>query len=161
VRQSNLLRTQSELIRGNAHADAMSSVPGKTVRLESPGNGQRATKPPRRIAISVSRKVIFLDPSEIVSAEAKGNYVELHHSTASYIIREPIAKLEEALSPHGFVRIHRSVLINAGFVREFMRTTGGECLIRTDCGKEYRVSRTYKRNIRFLAESWLGSTLDR
>lgn len=161
MRQSNLLRTQNELIDGNTRVDAMSSLSGRTVRLEAPGNYQRATKPPRRIAISVSRKVIFLDPSEIIAAAAKGNYVELHHTTASYIIREPIAKLEEALSPHGFVRIHRSVLINAAFVREFVRTTGGECLIRTDCGKEYRVSRTYKRNVRFLAESWLGSTPDR
>ena len=156
----DLLTTQREQVAESVSAGSMSSPARTILRLEPHRQSESETKTPRRIAIGVSRKIIFLDPTEIISAEAKGNYVELHHSTSSYLIREPIARLEEALSPHGFLRIHRSVLINAAFVREFMRTTSGACLIRTDTGKEYRVSRTYKRNLRFLAESWLGSTLD-
>lgn len=156
----DILTTQREQVPESISADSISSPARKMIRLETHRQSQPETKPARRIAIGVSRKIIFLDPREIFAAEAKGNYVELHHSTASYLIREPIARLEEVLSPHGFVRIHRSVLVNAAFVREFVRATSGECLIRIDNGKEYRVSRTYKRNLRFVAESWLGATLD-
>lgn len=113
-----------------------------------------------RIAINVSRKVVFLDPQDISTAEAKGNYVLLHYRTTSYLIREPIAKVEESLRPYGFVRIHRGILINAALAKEFIHTARGEYLIRTVSGKEYRVSRTYKQNVRLFAESWLGSTLE-
>jgi DNA-binding LytR/AlgR family response regulator len=112
----------------------------------------------KRIAIKAGDKILLVDAGQVTAAEASGNYVSLQHISGSYLIREPIARIEEKLSPYGFVRIHRSILVNAAFVKEFMRASGGEYLIRMTSGKEYMVSRTYKGNLRLFAESWLGST---
>lgn len=112
----------------------------------------------KRIAIKAGDKVLLVDAGHVIAAEASGNYVSLQHISGSYLIREPIARIEEKLSPYGFVRIHRGILVNAAFVKEFMRASGGEYLIRMTSGKEYTVSRTYKGNLRLFAESWLGST---
>lgn len=113
----------------------------------------------KRIAIKAGEKILFLDAGQVIAAEASGNYVSLQHISGSYLIREPIARIEEKLSPYGFVRIHRGILVNAVFVKEFMRTSGGEYLIRMTSGQEYTVSRTYKGHLRLFAESWLGSTI--
>jgi len=112
----------------------------------------------KRIAIKAGDKVHFVDAEHVMAAEASGNYVSLQHISGSYLIREPIARIEEKLSSYGFVRIHRGILVNAAFVKEFMRAADGEYLIRMTSGKEYTVSRTYKGNLRLFAESWLGST---
>ena len=111
-----------------------------------------------RIAIKAGDKVLFLNAGQIIAAEASGNYVSLQHTSGSYLIREPIARIEEKLISYGFVRIHRRILVNAVFVKEFMRASGGEYLVRMTGGQEYTVGRTYKGNLRLFADCWLGST---
>jgi two-component system LytT family response regulator len=62
--------------------------------------------------------------------------------------------MEEKLDPHGFVRIHRSVVVNAAWVEE-IRQWAGEYVLRVR-GREYKVTRSYRKNLQFLAQSWIG-----
>ena len=52
-----------------------------------------------------------LVPAQIDWIAAAGNYVELHGRGRTVIHRAPLSRLEAELSPHGFVRIHRSILV--------------------------------------------------
>jgi hypothetical protein len=63
----------------------------------------------------------------------------------------------QKLEPYGFIRIHRSILVNTSFVEEIHPWTTGEYLLRIKGGKELAVSRTYKKNLRSLAQFWVGS----
>jgi len=65
--------------------------------------------------------------------------------------------IEEKLNLHGFVRIHRSVLVNGALVEEIQPRPAGESLVRMKGGKEYTVTRTYKKNLQALAQSWIGT----
>jgi len=112
---------------------------------------------PSKIAIKVEGRVIFVDPAEVFSAEAEGNYVLLSRSSGSYLLRATISTLAENLRPYGFIRIHRSVLINSSWVQDIQACTSGEYRLRIKGGKEYSVSRTYKRNLRTLARLWIGN----
>lgn len=58
--------------------------------------------------------------------------------------------------PFGFVRIHRSILINRRFVQEVRPFLTGEYGLRLKNGKELTVTRTYKKNLKALAEFWVG-----
>jgi DNA-binding LytR/AlgR family response regulator len=49
------------------------------------------------------------------------------------------------------------VLLNASFVQEIRSCATGEYELRSRCGKEYTVTRTYKKNLRSLAEFWIGT----
>ena len=89
--------------------------------------------------------------------EAEGNYVLLRRSTDSYLLRESISAMAEKLQPHGFIRIHRSVLVNTSSAEELQPGTNGEYLLRLTGGREYMVSRTYKNNLKSLAHSWIGT----
>jgi two-component system, LytTR family, response regulator len=110
-----------------------------------------------RIAIKDKGRVVFVDVAEITSVEANGNYVLLQQKAGSYLLRETIGEIAEKLKSHGFIRIHRSVLVNSQFVESIEPGVGSECVLRTKTGKEYNVTRTYRDNLRDLADFWIGS----
>jgi DNA-binding LytR/AlgR family response regulator len=112
-----------------------------------------------RIAFKIDGKIIFLDPRDLLSVQAQGNYVvmEPRDSRGSYLLRCSISVMAEKLKPHGFIRIHRSVLVNALFVEEIRPWLSGEYGLRIKGGKEYTVTRTYKKNLHQLAGSWIGT----
>ena len=110
-----------------------------------------------RIAIRAGHKIVFMDPADIVAVEAEGHYVLLQHKSRAYMLRESISTIAEKLNLFGFVRIHRSSLVNAAFVDDIQSLSTGEYLLRVRGGKKYTVTRTYKKNLHLLAESWIGT----
>jgi two-component system LytT family response regulator len=112
---------------------------------------------PGKIAIKAKGRIIFVDPAEVVAVQAEGNYVLLQKESGSYLLRESISAIAEKLRSYGFVRIHRSMLINVAFVESVEPWLTGEYGLRVKGGKEYTVTRTYKKNLRFLARFWLGT----
>jgi len=112
---------------------------------------------PAKIAIKTKGRILFVDPADVVIVEAQGNYVLLQRQSGSYLLRESISTVAAKLRPYGFIRIHRSVLVNSSFVEEIQPWTTGEYALRIKGGKEYTVSRTYKSNLRSLARFWVGT----
>jgi DNA-binding LytR/AlgR family response regulator len=111
---------------------------------------------PGRIAIRVKRKILLIDPADLMAVEAKGNYVRLQLKSTSYELRESIGAMEKKLSPYGFVQIHRSVLVNSAWVEELESRPAAQYVLRVRGGKQYTVTRTYKENLQYLALSWIG-----
>jgi two-component system, LytTR family, response regulator len=111
---------------------------------------------PLKIAIKSEGRILFLDPAEITAIEAQRNYALLRCPSGAYLLRESISTLAEKLRPYGFIRIHRSVLVNASCIQEIQPSLTGEYLLWTAGGQEYTVSRTYKRNLRSAAHIWMG-----
>ncbi len=116
-----------------------------------------AARRPYRIALKTKGKIVFIDATRVISIEAKGNRIWLHETSGTYALRESLSNVAEKLAAHGFVRIHRSVLVNTLFVREIQPWPTGEYVLRMEGGKEYTVTRTYKTNLMLLAESWIGT----
>ena len=110
-----------------------------------------------RIAFKSKGRILFLDLAEIVAVQAEGNYVSLRHRPNPYLLRESLSSMAEKLKPYGFIRIHRSVIVNISAVEEIQPLPTGEYKLRVKGGKEYLVTRTYKDNLRDLAQLWVGS----
>jgi DNA-binding LytR/AlgR family response regulator len=110
-----------------------------------------------RIAFKAKGKILFVDLADIVAVQAQGNYVSLQHRTNAYLVHESLSSLAEKLKPYGFIRIHRSVVVNISAVEEIQPLPTGEYRLRVKGGKEYVVTRTYKHNLRDLAQLWIGS----
>jgi hypothetical protein len=109
-----------------------------------------------RIAIRAKGRILFIDAVDVIAVEAKGNHVLLLHTSSSHMLRESISTMEEKLNLHGFVRIHRSVLVNAALVEEIHLSSTGEYVLRVRGGREFTATRTYKKNLRLLAQLWIG-----
>jgi DNA-binding LytR/AlgR family response regulator len=112
---------------------------------------------PIKIAIKTKGKILLIHPGDILAVEAEGNYVLLRRAADSYLLRESISTMAEKLEAYGFIRIHRSVLVNASSVEEIQPGTSGEYMLRIAGGRHYMVSRTYKNNLKSLAHSWIGT----
>ncbi len=109
-----------------------------------------------RIAFKAKGSTLFLDLTEIVAVQAEGNYVSLQHRPNPYLVHESLSSMAEKLKPYGFIRIHRSVVVNISAVEEIQPLATGEYRLRVKGGKEYLVTRTYKHNLRDLAQLWVG-----
>jgi DNA-binding LytR/AlgR family response regulator len=110
-----------------------------------------------KIAIKTKGKILLIHPGDILAVEAEGNYVLLRRPSDSYLLRESISTMAEKLEAYGFIRIHRSVLVNVSSVEEIHPGPSGDYMLRVAGGREFMVSRTYKNNLKSLANSWIGT----
>jgi len=110
-----------------------------------------------KIGIKSNGRILFIDPGDVAVVEAEGNYVLLQRDKGSDLLRESISTIAEKLKPYGFIRIHRSVLVNTSFVQDVRPCSTGEYELRLRNGREYTVTRTYRENLRCLAAFWIGT----
>lgn len=110
---------------------------------------------PVRIAIRVAGKVILTESSQIISIESRGNRVLVRTFFGSHLAGESVFALEQKLKPYGFVRIHRSTIVNETLVEEIRVSKAGAMWLRVaGADKEYSVSRKYRAFISRLAPAW-------
>jgi DNA-binding LytR/AlgR family response regulator len=76
--------------------------------------------------------------------EAEGEYVRLHVGAKSFLLRNPITSLAEDLSADGFLRIHRSAVINLERLGAIRGSRSG-LRVTLSVGVELPVGRKYRR----------------
>jgi DNA-binding LytR/AlgR family response regulator len=94
---------------------------------------------------------IDLDKVDWISAE--GECVRIHVGGESFLERSSIGSLADRLGRHGFVRIHRSSIVNVARMESFDRTRWGGLQVILAVGSKLRVSRTYQAALRELAKT--------
>jgi two-component system, LytTR family, response regulator len=100
-----------------------------------------------RITVKANGKLVVLKVKDIDWVEAEQDYVSLHVGAKTYLLRDTIAALEEKVGPAGFVRIHRSTLLNVDRVRELHPLTKGEYTVILHNGTELKLSRNYREAV--------------
>ena len=100
-----------------------------------------------RIEIRDGSRIILIDPADIAWSEAAGNYVEINTAAATHLARGTLAAFEEKLSPRGFVRVHRSRLVNRIRVKAFRPTSSGDLEITLDDNRTIAGSRRFRAAI--------------
>ncbi|MHB1853185.1 MAG: LytR/AlgR family response regulator transcription factor [Acidimicrobiales bacterium] len=110
----------------------------------SPPAGSR---PGDVVAVDTGVTTRFVARSDIAWVESAGDYVRLHlRDGASYLLRTPMAVLEEEWSGHGFVRIHRGYLVSLHDIAE-LRSEGAHTTVRV-LGELLPVSRRNVHELR-------------
>jgi two-component system, LytTR family, response regulator len=105
-----------------------------------------------RIAVKTSDgRIMVLRLNEVDWVEAHQDYVALHVGSKAWLVREAIGALELRLAPLGFVRIHRSTLLNVDRVRELRSLSRGEFMVVLFDGTERKLSRNYRSALDRLA----------
>lgn len=84
--------------------------------------------------------------------EASGNYVNLRVGTRAYPLRETMAGIESRLAGAGFVRVHRSAIVNLDRVQEIVPFDTGDGEIRLAGEIRVPVSRRYRKELRERAQ---------
>jgi hypothetical protein len=106
---------------------------------------QPARPQPATFDIKDGPRVIRTPVAEILALSSAGNYVEVVLADGRRpLMRSTLAAAEKALGPQGFVRTHRSWLVNAARVRELTATGSGDFSLTLEGGVEAPLSRRFR-----------------
>jgi two-component system, LytTR family, response regulator len=79
--------------------------------------------------------------------DAAGDYMCVHASGRTYVLRETMKSLESILDPKMFQRVHRSTIVNISRVRRLRPHTNGEYFLTLEDGQEIKLSRSYRDRV--------------
>jgi DNA-binding LytR/AlgR family response regulator len=102
---------------------------------------------PRFLVGERQRRLYPLDPKSIDYIEADGNYVTLRAGKTAYLSRDSIKRLSVQLAEYGFIRIERSLLVNATAVLYAEVASHGTFALTLASGACLRSSAAYRDSI--------------
>jgi two-component system LytT family response regulator len=139
------LRKSVERARRRRAQDELGAWRGELRALVAAVTHERAAaEAGERILVRTNGRVHVLDPREIDWVEAAGDYVTLHAAGKGHLVRDSLRNIEARLGAHGFVRIHRSILVKLSRIRELVAKDSGDHDIVLHDGTVLRSSRSYK-----------------
>jgi len=92
----------------------------------------------------------FVRVADIDWVEADGDTLRIHAGRAMHTLRETMAELAARLPEKGFVRVHRSIIVNLARLREVQSIPKGDYLLVLDDGTRLRSGRTYRAVVQAL-----------
>jgi len=104
---------------------------GRLAQAALPEQGH-ATATPFKIPARMQDKVILINPSDILFAEAESGRACLHTAEGRMPTQFTLSELEERLARSGFFRAHRSYLVNMQHVKEVIPYTRNSFSMRLD-----------------------------
>jgi two-component system LytT family response regulator len=100
------------------------------------------------VLVRKRERVIVLRPGEIEFVEAYGDYVRVRAGADLHVVRGTLGDMERRLAPAGFVRIHRSRLVNWRCVREFTADRDHDPVVVLRNGLRLDASPAYLKELR-------------
>jgi two-component system LytT family response regulator len=96
-----------------------------------------------KLCIPTLKGFAVLKLEDIIVCEAEKNYTIFHcHGKKSFIVSRPLLEYEKILESAGFLRVHRTYLINVQHISEYYRGEGG--IVVMSNGTEVEISRRKK-----------------
>jgi two-component system LytT family response regulator len=109
-----------------------------------------------RLVVKAQRGVELVDVADIHWAEAAGNYVRLHLAYDTIRMRSTFESLLDRLDPEVFLRIHRSIVINAEQLRRVSSSNGGDGTVVLADGTRLNLSRSHRADVERYLERLAG-----
>jgi DNA-binding LytR/AlgR family response regulator len=108
--------------------------------------GRRDRQDDPTIPVELAGTTRMLPRSSVRWVEAQGDYARLHTADASHLVRVSLATLAERWADAGFVRIHRSYLVQLKLITELRMTNTGYVVLIDE--HELPVSRRHTRELK-------------
>jgi DNA-binding LytR/AlgR family response regulator len=125
--------------------ESLRRVVSSRVVPAGPAATPRAEEDPT-IPVELAGTTRMLPRSAVRWVEAQGDYARLHTADGSHLVRVPLATLAERWADAGFVRIHRSYLVQLRLIAELRLTSSGYVVVVDDT--ELPVSRRHTRELK-------------
>ncbi|QTK46666.1 LytR/AlgR family response regulator transcription factor [Xanthomonas euvesicatoria] len=115
----------------------------RRVRARLDGKVERTV----RLAVQSGDRTVYLLPADIDYVDVAGHYVCIHVGKDTYLRRDSMASLAEALEPSGFLRIHRSSVVNVRRIAALRSVRNHDALLELIDGTILRVSRQFRTQL--------------
>lgn len=130
----------------NRHVIRRNSYPQEQKKLVSNliSNLQQKDQSSFMLALSTMEGVSFYDPKDILKCEADDNYTHFYFvNNKPLIVSKTLKEFEEILTDYGFMRVHKSYLVNMHYVVRLDK----EGLLWLKDGSHVAVSRRRKKEV--------------
>ena len=131
-------------VRAERLTESLRRVVGSRVVPTHPAASRSDEDP--TIPVELAGTTRMLPRSAVRWVEAQGDYARLHTADGSHLVRVPLATLAERWADAGFVRIHRSYLVQLRLIAELRLVNSGYVVIVD--GAELPVSRRHTRELK-------------
>jgi two-component system, LytTR family, response regulator len=101
----------------------------------------------RQLVVRDGGRTFVIPHDDIVWIEAEDYCARIHTRTRTILVRDSLRALADSLEPNGFVRVHRSAIVNLGCVRQIEPLTSGDQKVTLSDGTGVKVSRTYRASV--------------
>lgn len=136
-------RIRTALAEGSdsSYAQQISEALARFTRIQPLSDQSRKSD---RIAVPLRDRTIILKVADVDWIGASGNYVMIHAGKKQWLLRETISSMDKRLASFGFVRVHRSTLVNADRITEVRTLESGELSVLLSDGMALKLSRHYR-----------------
>jgi DNA-binding LytR/AlgR family response regulator len=104
-------------------AERLARSAGRIAELRDGGGS------PEMITVDQGGTTKMIRRDDVTYVQAQGDYARLHTADASYLIRVPLADLEQQWAEAGFIRTHRSYLVSLKHVTSMKLVADGPCVM--------------------------------
>jgi len=100
----------------------------------------------KRIALPLVDKIHFVEVQHIISCKGEGSYTTIFTTEGKkYLVSKPLIEYEDILADYGFLRTHKSHIVNRSHISTFIKSDGGYLLMSD--GSNIPVSRRKKEAV--------------
>ena len=117
--------------------------------IEPSSNPMAPTQTPTWLPIRNGRETVRVPVEAIEWVDAAGDYLCIHASGHTHILRATMREMETLLDPRLFQRVHRSTIVNLTRVKSLRAHMNGEYFLRLEGGQELKLSRTYRDKVEY------------
>ena len=103
-----------------------------------------------RLPVRRGDTVELLELEDIDWVDAAGDYMCVHASGETHILRCTMKQLSDRLALGPFARIHRSTLVNLNKILRITPLPKGECMLHLAEDHQLKVSRNYRSAVQHL-----------
>jgi two-component system, LytTR family, response regulator len=148
-----LARAKGHILKNLEYLDRQKSESQRPAHLAD------AQGPSELLLIKSHGRLLFLRMSELKWVEAERDYVRLHLEKDSHFIRDTMNNFERRLNKNGFIRIHRSTIVNVNEICEILPLLGGDYSVVLRDKTELTLSRRYRSSLDDFLRRTLASLL--
>lgn len=99
---------------------------------------------PEKMLVRKLGKEFLISTRDIAWAQSSGNYLNLHINGEIYPMRTTLSEFSQKAVSLGFVRIHRSHIVNIHQIDHIAMLSSGDGEVELKSGEKVRLSRRYK-----------------
>ena len=150
VRLSRLERALSRAAEAAAQREARRRLAELSQQLEELKRMRRDADEDRHLWVRRGSERLRLDMASVDWIAAEGEYVRFHASGESFLERGSISETLARFEPYGFIRIHRSAVVNPARIEGIETGQWGGLKVRLHSGTLIPVGKTYRPAVRAL-----------
>ncbi|PQB05125.1 LytR/AlgR family response regulator transcription factor [Aureitalea marina] len=122
----------------------------KAIRQKEAELAEKVLKPKSEVTsgkmtIPVQSGFEVLEIGDILYCQADDNYTHIFTTDRKKLVSKTLKYFEDALNGNGFVRVHKSYLVNVGAITQYRKGKGGSVVLNN--GKEIMVSPARKKEL--------------